>query len=80
MDTRALDEKVCLIISNMLDSNNICSADCGGAFAKLQTCWSAGARNALPSSGALLRRAMNCSNMVLCMLVRLFLPRYAMTG
>ena len=80
MDTRALDEKACLIISNMLHSNNICSANCVGACAELHTCCSVGARNALPSRSTLQPGAMNCSNVVLCMLIRLFVPRYAMTG
>jgi len=53
----------------VVDSNNICSAECVGAFAELQTCWSAGARNALPSNSTLLPRAMNCSIVVLCMFV-----------
>ena len=53
VDARALNEKACLIISNMLDSYNICSANCVGAFAELQACWSAGSKNALPSSSTL---------------------------
>jgi hypothetical protein len=46
VETRALEEKSCLIISNIVDSNKIYSVVYEGAYAELQTSWFAGARNA----------------------------------